>query len=188
MTVDDVPLAVQPNAQQVHALSTPPDEKRLTFQHFDISDLAIMTLAPHNCDARLPDHDDWSPDVIFDAAYSIAALKTWGTPTFLEFIRNSTRDMYHNSEDAGGDESDRGDDTNKGNTVQRLPHDGRSERAERAANWARKRNGSQQASADFHDMLLGIWKLNAREGQHKAWDVKAERTKEKVQTWLDSAV
>jgi hypothetical protein len=100
MTVDEVPLVDQPNAQQVHALSTPPEQKRLTFQHFDTHDLVVRTLAPHNCDARLPDDDDWPPDVIFDAAYGIAALKMWGTKTFLEFIRNSTRDMYHNDEGA----------------------------------------------------------------------------------------
>jgi hypothetical protein len=187
MTVDEVPLVEQSNAQQVHASSTPPEQKRLTFQHFNTCDLAVRTLAPHNCDARLPDDGDWPLDVIFDAAYGIAALKTWGTKIFFEFIRNSTRDMYHNDQDAGGDENDRGDDTNEGNRVQRPPEDGRSERAERAANRAKKRNGSWQAGMDFHDMLLGIWKLNAREGQRKARAVKAKRTKEKVQTWLDSA-
>lgn len=43
------------------------------------------------------------------------------------FIQKSTRDMYHNEEDAGGDEKDRGDDMNEGNRVQRPPEDGWSE-------------------------------------------------------------
>ena len=172
----------------MHHQPPPPEQKRLTFQHFNTRDLAVTALAPHNCDARLSDNNDWPPDVIFDAAYGIAALKTWGTKTFLEFIWNSTWDMYHNSEDASGDENDRGDDTNEGNRVQRLPEDGQSEHAEFTANRAKKRKGNQQANADYHDMLLGIWKLNARDGQRKAQAVKAERNKEKVQTWLDSAV
>jgi len=185
MTVDEVPIVQQPNAQLVHASSTPPEQKRLTFQHFDTNNLVVMTMAPHNCDARLPNNADWPPDVIFDSTYGIAALKKWGTKNFNDFIRNSTRDMYHNDEDAGGDENGGGDE---GNRVQRPPEGGRSERAERAANRAKKRNGSLQESTDFHDILLGIWKLNAQEGQRKARAVKAERTKEKVQTWLDSAV
>jgi hypothetical protein len=147
-----------------------------------------MTLAPHNCDARVSDGADWPPDVIFDAAYGIAALKTWGTRSFHDFIRISTSAMYNDDEDAGGDKSD---DTNEGNS-RRPPEDGRNERDERAANWATKRKGGRQASnanqIDFHEMLLGIWKLTAMEGQRKAQAVKAERTKEKVQTWLNSTV
>ncbi len=76
-------------------------------------------------------------------------------------------------EDTGGDENGRGDDTNE------RPVDGRNERAARAANWAKKRNGGRQGSnakqfLDFHDMLLGIWMLNARDGQHKDYAMKAE--------------
>ena len=162
MTVDEAPLVQQPNAHQPSPLP-PREQKRLTLHHFDTHGLVVRTLAPQNCDARLPDHADWPPDVIF-AAYGIAALKTWGTSPFLEFIRNSTRDMYHNDEDASGDENDGADDTKEDNRVWRPPKDGRRERAERAANQAKKSNGSRHASTDFHDLLLGGWKLNAREG------------------------
>ena len=186
MTVYEVPYVKQLNAQQVHASSTSPEQKRLTFQHFNTDDPIVMHMAPHNCDARLPNDADWPPDVIFDAAYGIAAIQTWGTKTFRKFIWNSTRDMY-NYEDVGGDENGGGGDTNEGNGAQR-PEVGRSERAERAANRAKKRNGGRQETPDIHDMLLGIWRLTAREGQRKALAVKAERTKEKVRTWLDSTV
>jgi hypothetical protein len=93
------------------------------------------------------DGADWPPDVIFDAAYGIAALKAWGTPTFLEFIRNSTWAMY-NDEEAAGDENGGDDDTNEANRGQRPPEDGRKAHAEGS-----KFNAKQ--CPDFHDMVLG---------------------------------
>ena len=111
MSVYEVGRILQPSANLVHALSADPEEKRLTFQHFDTHNLVVMTMAPHNCDARLSNGADWPLDVIFDAAYGIAALKAWGTPTFREFLWNYTRAMYHDNEDTGGDENGGGDDT-----------------------------------------------------------------------------
>ncbi len=53
MSVYEVGRILQPSANLVHALSADPEEKRLTFQHFDTHNLVVMTMAPHNCDARL---------------------------------------------------------------------------------------------------------------------------------------
>jgi hypothetical protein len=177
MTVNDVERVLQPNANLIHVSSVTPEEKRLTFQHFDTNDPVVMIVAPHNCDAHVPDDADWPPDLIFDAAYGVAVIKAWGTPAFKEFSRNSTKAIYN--EDNDGVENVGGDDTNGGNSGQRQPADGRNKHAERAANWAKRRNGP-----DFYDMLLGIWMFNAEE--RKADAVKAETTKEKVQEWLNS--
>jgi len=191
MTVDDVERVLQPNANLIHASSVAPEEKRLTFQHFDTNDPAVMIMAPHNCDAHVPDDAEWPPDLIFDAAYGVAAIEAWGTPAFKQFSQNSTKATYN--EDNGGDENGRGDNTNGGNGGQRRPADDRNERAERAANREKRRNGGRQPSSakqplDSYDMLLGIWMFNAREDQRKADAVKVEMTKEKVQEWLNSAV
>jgi hypothetical protein len=187
MAVDDVDHVLQPNSNAVHASSVDPLERRLTFQHFSTDNIVVRAAAPHNCDARLSDVADWPPDLIFDAAYGIAALKAWGTQTFKTFIRNATRAIYYGDEDNGGDENGGGDDTNHANVDQEQPAVP-SGRAERAAKRAKTRNGASNTkkSPDFHDMLLGIWMLNG--DQRKAHAVKAEKTKEKVQTWLDSAV
>jgi hypothetical protein len=117
------------------------------------------------------------------------ALKAWGTPKFKTFIQDATRDIYYGDEDNGGDQNGGDDHTDQGNMDQEEPAVP-SGRAERAAKRAKTRNGASNTkkSPDFHDMLLGIWILNARGDQRKARAVKAEKTKEKVQTWLDSAV
>jgi hypothetical protein len=59
--------------------------------------------------------------------------------------------------------------------------------------WAdRQEKRKQEAQAvdsqtpDFADIILGLWMHNARKGQHQACAMKAEKTQEKVRTWLDS--
>jgi hypothetical protein len=110
------------------------------------------------------------------------ALKAWGTPKFKTFIQDATRDIYYGDEDNGGDQNGGDDHTDQGNMDQEEPAVP-SGRAERAAKRAKTRNGASNTkkSPDFHDMLLGIWILNARGDQRKARAVKAEKTKEKVQ-------
>jgi hypothetical protein len=112
MTVNDVERVLQPNANLIHVSSVTPEEKRLTFQHFDTNDPVVMIVAPHNCDAHVPDDADWPPDLIFDAAYGVAVVKAWGTPAFKEFSRNSTKAIYN--EDNNGVENVGDDDTNGG--------------------------------------------------------------------------
>jgi hypothetical protein len=190
MEVYDVDRVLQPTANLVHASSVPPEEKRLTFQHFNTNNVVIIGVAPHNCDAHLPDDVDWPLDLVFDAAYGIAALKKWGTPKFQEFIQNSTSALYHEHKDNGGDKNNRGNDMDEGNGGQKQPALGQSERSQRAAKRTKTRNDGQTGNAkqphDFHDMLLGIWMLTAKEDLRKARAEKAERTEEAVRTWLDS--
>lgn len=180
MDVYDVDRIQQPNARQIHA-SSRPEKKRLTFQHFNTKNPTIPIIAPHNCDARLRARADQPLDVLFDVAYGVAALKAWGTDTFLEFIRTSTKSTYY----------DNGDSSNENSGVKHDREeklvDSSSARAERAAR--RSKKADQRASRttqphDLHDLVLGIWMHNARKNRHKA----QATVNKKVQTWLDSSI
>ena len=104
MTVNDVDLVTQPNADILGFTILPADaESRLTFQHFNNRDLVTRIVAPHNSDARKSDSDDWPPPLIFDVAYGCAVLKTWGLHAFKDFARQRTRRIYY---DNGNNHSD----------------------------------------------------------------------------------
>ena len=47
-------------------------------------------------------------------------------------------------------------------------------------------NTADSQTPDFADMILALWMHNARKGQRQARAMKAEKTREKVRTWLDS--
>ena len=77
----------------------------------------------------------------------------------------------------------------------RKPDNGRSQqdydRDARAANrqtkFGRQANDiARSQSPDFADMIFGLWMHNARKSQQKAHAMKAERTQENVQMWLES--
>jgi len=115
MGVDDVPLVAQPPTVGFKGIR-PPDTPRLTCQHFKSEEIDFLAAHgfPHNCDARQSDSDDWPPNLIFDAAYGCAALKTWGLPRFINFARRRIKGDYYNNEegddDEGGDDDEHGDD------------------------------------------------------------------------------
>ena len=134
-----------------------PEGKHLTFQHFTTSDQSKMVEAQKvTSHTQLSDVADWRPDLVFDTAYGIAALKT------------STRAIY--CEGNGGDQNGRGDDTNQGNRS------------------SRQFGGEQhQKVPGLSRHAFGVWMLNAGDDQREAHAVKSEKTKAKVQTWLDSA-
>ena len=197
MTINDVDLVTQPNAHLVGFAAQPQDaSRRLTFQHFNNRDFATMTLAPHNSDARISDSVDWPPPLIFDIAYGCAVLKTWGLPPFLDFARERTKDIYYDNGDNDDENDDGGgggggDGGNGGDGKLRSKHT--QQKLDRIAPAARreKMRGDQQASntadsqaPDFADMLMALW---TRKGQRQAHAMKADRTCEKVQSWLDSA-
>jgi len=125
-------------------------------------------------------------------SYGCAALKTWGLPGFINFARGHTRDIYYNNGDNGGDENgDTGDGggddgRNRGN---RKPDDDKQMRDHDAqGREARRQTTPQSQAPDFADMVLALWMhLNARESQRQAHAMKADGTRDKVQTWLDSA-
>ena len=200
MTVNDVDLVTQPNADRLGFVIQPSlASRRLTFQHFDTHDLATMLLAPHNSDARQSDSNEWPPPLLFDVAYGSAALKTWGVPLFLNFARGHTRDMYYNHGDNDNENGD-GGDGGGGEPDDDVSGVGQSKtcrqmlgRAARAARRAEKMRDGWQASTtadsetpDFADMILALWMHNARKGQRQAREIKAEKTREKIRTWLDS--
>jgi hypothetical protein len=100
MTVNDAELVTQPidNTNLLGCMIQPSvADSRLTFQHFNNSDLVTATVAPHNSDVRYSHSSEWPPNLIFDVAYGCASLKTWGVPTFLNFARQHTRDIYYNN-------------------------------------------------------------------------------------------
>jgi len=187
MTVNDVDLAMQPNADDLGFAVHPSNaDRRLTFQHFinNDQDSITRTVAPHNSDARISNSDMWPPPLIFDVAYGCAALKTWGVPTFMTFARKNTKVIYYGR----GDRDVSG--SYQGEPAAHQAHD-REARAvkrtkARAVHWE-EGNPADSQNPDFADMVLALWMRNTRKDQHQALEMKVDRTREKVQTWLDSA-
>lgn len=200
MTVNDVDLVMQHSAPQVGFVTQPSiADKRLTFQHFNTHDLVVQMIAPHNSDARRSVGDEWPPPLIFDVAYGCAALKTWGVAAFIVLARNHTQDIYynnrHNDDDHGRGISrgrgghgghGRGDGKpDNGHSQQKRDRDARA--ANRQAKFGRQASDiTRSQSPDFAEIILGLWMQNARKSQDIARAMKADRTWEKVQTWLES--
>ena len=194
MTANDVGFVTQPSDAT----------RRLTIQHFDLNDFTTEMIVPHNSDARISDSTEWPPPVMFDIAYGCAAIKTWEAASFIDFARGRTRDFYYTDGDSSDDENgDGGNDVGKGRgrgskgtggdkkpraelSQQNREHDTRAARQE-------ERRRSQQASGvtdpqapDLADIVMALWMQNACKGQCQAHAMKVDRTREKVQTWLDS--
>jgi len=51
MDVTDVGYVLQPNAVDI---GTTARQRRLTLQHFNNEGVVLPLIAPHNCDARIP--------------------------------------------------------------------------------------------------------------------------------------
>jgi hypothetical protein len=184
MSVNDVALVMQPNAEHL-GFNPSLAASRLTFQHFNAPDAVTTLVAPHNSDARQRvDHDDWPPPLLFDVAYGCAALNTWGVPQFENLARQRTRNIYYDDDD--------NDDGAPHVDVSGVDQERRQQQLDRHARAARRRRKKQEAQAadsqtpDFADIILGLWMHNARKGQRQARAMKAEKTQEKVRTWLDS--
>ncbi|KIL55307.1 hypothetical protein M378DRAFT_188679 [Amanita muscaria Koide BX008] len=189
MSVTDVALVMQPiepNAKHLgFAVS------RLTLQHFNAPDAVTTHVAPHNSDARQRmDHDDWPPPLLFDIAYGCAALNTWGVPQFVNLARQRTRHIYYDDDDSG----DGGDGepyvdvsgVDQKRYQQRLDSDARAARREQKKKQASNTKAADSQTPDLPDIILGLWMHNARQGQRQARAMKANKTQEKVRTWLDS--
>jgi len=204
MDVKDVAFIASPLSSGIRTLE--PDEPRLTLQHFKTVSNVIKHVAPHNCDARRSDSNEWPRSLIFDVAYGYAALNTWGTPRFTNFTRMCTRNSYYDNLDNGDNENGDGGSGEGGNggggggsDHRNIGGHGESSQqnpcAERAANRQKRRLGRQLESSnpadpqapDLADMLLALWMHNARKRQRRAHEKKVERTQEKVRAWLDSA-
>jgi len=165
MSVDDVPIVLQPNAQHL-GFSPWLSANRLTLQHFQNADHITVLIAPHNSDGRHHvGHDDWPPPLLFNIAYGCAALNTWGVSHFVNLVRQHTRYIYYDDQKLH---------------QHRLDHDLQAARQEK------KKQEVDSQTPDYSDIILGLWMHNARKGQHQAHARKAEKTQEKVQTWLDS--
>jgi len=181
MAIADVDRVAQPGTQ-LQPLGT----NRVTFQHFNTNDRILARLAPHNCDATIANSDEWPADLIFDVAYGCAVVEKWGIPSFVQFVRKTTRDIYYD-EGANGDEAD-GGNRDDGN-----PHNQTQERAERAARRTGKSVGQETPIAagkvpDIHDMILGLWQRSAEKDRHTSNAAKVDGTKKEVQAWLGSVV
>ena len=189
MTVNDVDLVTQPTADHLGFVIEPSlASSRLTFQHFNNCDDATAFLAPHNSDARQSDSNEWPPPLLFDVAYGRAALKTWGVPLFVNLARGRTRDIFYPN-DGDNDDGENGDGggRSKKRSQQMLDRDAPvSRRAERRRDGWQASNNTDSQTPDFADMILALWMHNARQGQRQARAIKAEKTREKVRTWLDS--
>ena len=174
MSVNDVALVVQPITEHL-GFSPSLAVSCLTIQHSIAPDVVTALVVPHNSDARQRvDHDaNWPPPLLFDVAYGCAALNTWGVPQFVNLARQRTRHIYY--DDASG-----------------VDQKYRQQKLDRDAGAAGREKKKQEAQAadsqtpDLADMILALWMHNARKGQRQARAMKAEKTREKVRTWLDS--
>lgn len=82
MSVNDVAVVIQPNAQHL-GFSPWLAANCLTLHHFN-ADHVTALIAPHNSDARqYLDYADWPPPLLLDIAYGCAALNTQGVPQFV---------------------------------------------------------------------------------------------------------
>ena len=201
MTVNDVDLVTQPNGDCLGFVLQPSlATSRLTIQHFNNNDSVTAVVAPHNSDARLLDSNEWPPPLLFDVAYGNAALKTWDVPLFVNLARDRTRDIYYPNDDndyENGDGGDGGDGEphddvsgvgqSKKRSKKMLDRDVRAARREEKRRVGRQEsNTADSQTPDYADMILALWVLNTRKGRRQAGAMKAEKTREKVQTWLDS--
>jgi hypothetical protein len=197
MTVNDVDLVLQPDADQLgFPIEPSAADRRLTLQHFNNRDHVVDRNAPHNLDARQSDSDEWPPPLIFDVTYGCAALKMWGEHMFVNFAEEHVRNIYYNREDNGGDGG--GGSRNGGNRGDGKPDDGQSEKhsqqvhghdawTERRMKACQRANNTGDSDLDFFDIILGLWMFNARlKDQHQARAMGEDKTREKVQTWLES--
>ena len=204
MTVNDVDLVTQLTAQHVGFVTQPSaSNKRLTLQHFNSNDIVVDIIAPHNSDARFLRSNEWPPPLIFDVAYGCAALKTWGVPEFMAFARIQTRNIYYNdNEDNNNDENDDGIGHNRQGRQGRggrgdrrgKPDNSQSEKRRQQAQDREERAAGQEAGdtadpqePDIADIVCALWMQSARKGQHQAHSMKEDRTREKVERWLESA-
>ncbi|KAF8737659.1 hypothetical protein AX14_012536 [Amanita brunnescens Koide BX004] len=183
MSVNDVALVMQPSAEYL-GFNPSLAVSRLTFQHFNAPDVVTAIVAPHNSDARQRvDHDDWPPPFLFDVAYGCAALNTWGVPQFVNLARQRTRHIYYDDDN---------DDGEPHVDVSGVDQKRRQQQLDRQAQFARREGKKQETQAadsqipDVADIILGLWMHNARKRQRQARAMKAEKTQEKVRTWLDS--
>ncbi|KAF8960923.1 hypothetical protein BDZ97DRAFT_1940255 [Flammula alnicola] len=170
MTVNDVDLVAQPNAEHLgFAIQPSIANSRLTFQHFSNKDRVVALLAPHNSDARQSDSNDWPPPLIFDVAYGCVALKTWGVTEFVQFAQEHTKEIYYNYDD---------------NECDRDAPAARQGKVRHVGRFSSDTEDSQEGN--IADVVMGLWVLNARKGARQAEAMKAESTREKVRTWLES--
>lgn len=149
-------------------------QRRLTLQHFDVHDHNITLLAPHNSDVRISNGDNWPPDLLFDVTYGCAAIQSWVDPAFRSLIQSHNRGRGRGG---GGDGCDNHARSEKPGIV---------ERAFRTVRRAKAKDQGRHTADDSADLVLALWMYNARRGQRQAEAKNADRTRDKVQTWLDS--
>ena len=194
-TFDYVGFAVHPSAAN----------RRLIFQHFNVKDPVVRVLGPHNSDARQPNSNVWPPPVMFDISYGCAALTTWGVPDFKDFARQLTRDTYYDFDDADTEDNDNGEGGGAGGGgggggvgAGELPHRSKTLRGQRRNFGAAKRtktrtigrpagNTEEGLAGNVADMVMSLWKQNARKHPRQAHSVEVGSSGEKVRAWLESA-
>ena len=205
MAVTDVGFVTQPTFDHVgFAVHPSAANRRLIFQHFNIDDPAVRVWAPHNSDARQPNSNVWPPPVMFDISYCCAALTTWGVPDFKDFARQLTRDTYYDFDDADIEDNDNGEGGGAGGSggggvgAGEGPHRSKTLRGQRRNFGAAKRtktrtigrpaeNTEEGQASNVADMVMALWKLNARKHPCQAHSVEVDSSGEKVRAWLESA-
>lgn len=169
MTADDIPCHQSRNA------GSPPN--RLTLQHIQPSGLGpnLPQLAPHNPDARQPqDISQWPLPIIVDLSFAGAVLRAWGQKTFIEYVRENSRDFCYKS----GVEGDNGEDATPHPATQ-APH------PSTARTEQYRRRCRNKGDMDVFDVLMALWTRAAREGERKLPGSDADN-ENKVQTWVRS--
>ena len=98
MSVNDIPFN-RPEEADEEGLT------RFALQYFvDPSQLsAFLTMVPHNSDARQPqDTREWPPAIIVDLLYASAALNAWSSKSFINYVRERSKNAYYEADDQSG--------------------------------------------------------------------------------------
>ncbi|KAF8345752.1 hypothetical protein F5887DRAFT_1061647 [Amanita rubescens] len=190
MNVNDVPLVMQHPSIVDHlqfAVHPSVANSRLTFHNFSCSDPLVQFIVPHNSVA-VQSNNHWPPRFLFDVAYGCAALKTWGVKEFVQFTVEKTKEFYYHD----GDYDDDGDDSDDGHSVRgagkramvRRNKTVRAKQADRHSQTETLEKAGDSKAVDILDVVVGLWKHNARKDMHRARMMEEEQTRESIQKWL----
>ncbi|KAF8341039.1 hypothetical protein F5887DRAFT_1076780 [Amanita rubescens] len=186
LTVDDIPYCPRRGANEAS-----PDS-RLTLHYFvdplQLGDM-ITNNAPRNADARQPqDTSEWPPAIILDLFYAVAAMNAWSPKPFIKYVRERSKDAYHNSDD---EDNDNVLDNSGPSHVDAQMGDqitGSKRYALRSRNKTSNIRPDARRFADLMDGVCALWMQSSRVDKPKPEDDHASSLTrdESVKMWLQS--
>ena len=149
-------------------------------------------MAPHNSNARQPhDTSEWPPAIIVDLFYASAALKAWSSNSFIQYVRERSKDAYY---DEAGDQSE--DNGQSGSKPYHLRSRGKISTAQPkesgSGNYHLRSKQKTSTAQQNDDLMLGLCMLrkqmSSRMGKLKVEGVCASdlARNKGIEKWLQS--